>query len=189
MEQGMRDTVRISGYQLPSQDATGSEYVPLNWLDKELPDPNDQRRYVQERVVIAVTEAIAEAMEHAGLKRSDVAEKLGRTRSHISQLLSGRRNLTLRSLGDVLWACGVELDALQLSPLGRVLCPAEQAEDWYRHQAAQVDGSRVTSFLETYSPVKVGPAHQIEDNALAKIKRELVEVPPHDANSNLATAA
>jgi transcriptional regulator with XRE-family HTH domain len=96
---------------------------PKNWLDRELPDPEDQRDYARERAKIVVTEAVAERMQAIGMKRVEVAAKIGKSKSHVTQLLSGRRNLTLRSLSDVLWALGMEMDDLVTSPLGGVPAP------------------------------------------------------------------
>jgi transcriptional regulator with XRE-family HTH domain len=60
----------------------------------------------QERFILDVTEMICELMNKTGVSKSDLATKLGRTKSHVTQLLSGNRNLTVRTLSDVLVALG-----------------------------------------------------------------------------------
>ena len=100
--------------------------MAVRWLERELPDPNDQREYAQERCIVAITEAIGEAMERAGVNRTQLAERLGVTKGHVSNLLSGAHNMTLRSLGDLLWACDLEVVDLKLAPLGVVYVPMEE---------------------------------------------------------------
>lgn len=61
----------------------------------------------EERLVVAATEAITEAMDKQGINKRQLAERLNVRPSEISQRLSGRRNLTLRSLAAMLHALGV----------------------------------------------------------------------------------
>lgn len=60
----------------------------------------------EERLVVAATEAISEAMEKKGIKKRQLAELLDVRPTEISQRLSGRRNMTLRSLASMLHALG-----------------------------------------------------------------------------------
>lgn len=110
---------------------TSSPTVNVNWLQREFPDPEDQREYARERIALVVSEAIANAMERSGARRIDLAESLGKTKGHISQVLSGRRNMTLHTLSDILWACGEELEDLYSIPLGQVACSPESANEWH----------------------------------------------------------
>lgn len=72
--------------------------------------PDSERLLAEERVVLAATELICEAMERRGISRAELAAKVGVSASEITQRLSGRRNLTLRRLADMLHAMdfGVE---------------------------------------------------------------------------------
>src|SRR2546430_8697226 len=101
----------------------------FDWLERQLPSSEDQRQYAAESCIVTVTEAIAAQMREAGLSRSEMAVKVGVTKGHISQLLSGRRNMTLRSLADLLWACGLEVRDLSLGPLGVAIVPEEMLCD------------------------------------------------------------
>ena len=49
------------------------------------------------------------AMDESGLKKSELADKLGRPRSFISRILSGNHNLTIRTMARVFGACGFEI--------------------------------------------------------------------------------
>ena len=49
-------------------------------------------------------------MDGAGLNKSEVAELIGRSKSHVTQLLDGDANLTLRTLALLGLACNVRWD-------------------------------------------------------------------------------
>jgi transcriptional regulator with XRE-family HTH domain len=55
----------------------------------------------QEILITDVTEAIWKAIEETGITKADLAEKMGTTKSHVSQVLNGSRNMTLRTLADI----------------------------------------------------------------------------------------
>src|SRR5258708_5139887 len=132
----------------------------INWLARHLPNPNDQREYAQERCVVAVTEALHDAMEDAGLTQADVAEKLGRTRGYVSRVLNGAHNMTLYTLGDMLWACDVEMRDLNLMPLGEIEVANQDAVTWQPFDFptgpsppddAAVLGTRMLFFRDTFT--------------------------------------
>ena len=56
-------------------------------------------------------------MEEEGVTRAELAERIGTSRSHITQLLSGSRNLTVHTLSDLAFLLGhkIRLDYLPLS--------------------------------------------------------------------------
>jgi transcriptional regulator with XRE-family HTH domain len=68
-------------------------------------DAKEYRRLVeQETLIFAVTEATSELLEREGTSRSQLARALGRTKGFVSQLLSGKRNMTLRTVADLAFA-------------------------------------------------------------------------------------
>ena len=77
-------------------------------LDDLLKDPEYRRLFQQEKLILEVTESICDAMEKTATPRSVLARLLGRTKGCISQLLSGRRNLTLRTWADMMTVLGHE---------------------------------------------------------------------------------
>jgi len=71
--------------------------------------PELVRLGLQEELILSVTEEIARLMVEQGIRRSQLAQKLGRTKSSITQLLDGTSNMQIRTISDVLWALGAKL--------------------------------------------------------------------------------
>jgi len=75
-------------------------------------DPGDTKpvdyRIVQETALAMAQATIQNALNRSGLKRSDLAEKMGRPRSFISRMLRGNHNLTIKTFALALAACGFE---------------------------------------------------------------------------------
>jgi DNA-binding phage protein len=63
----------------------------------------------QEELILEATELIARVMNQNGISKSELASKLGKSKPHVSQCLSGQQNLTLRTLSDVLGALGYRM--------------------------------------------------------------------------------
>ncbi|WP_419163978.1 helix-turn-helix domain-containing protein [Candidatus Palauibacter sp.] len=76
------------------------------WVERQTATPEARRLYEEERLILWTTEAIAEAMARRGLTRAGVAAILGTSRPNVTQLLSGSRNMTLRTLAALAHACG-----------------------------------------------------------------------------------
>src|SRR5665213_3030776 len=89
-----------------------------DWLSNQIEEGESTRAYAEERAIVAVTEAILALMDRQGTSKADVAATLGCSAAYVSQALNGGRNMTARTLGAMLWACGQELDALMVRPLG-----------------------------------------------------------------------
>lgn len=67
----------------------------------EASSPANRRLLRQEELILEVTELLLCAMEAKHISKADLATKLGRTKGFVSQILSGRQNLTLRTLADL----------------------------------------------------------------------------------------
>lgn len=81
----------------------------------------DQRLFAQEGLILEVSESILEVMDIAKVSKVDLANRLETSKSHITQLLNGTRNLTLRTLADIGWALDREV---------RVEIGASRAVEW-----------------------------------------------------------
>ena len=86
-------------------------------LNKKLQDPEYRRLFQQEKLILDVTELISETMTDADLSRAELARRLGRDRSFVTQILDGTRNLTLRTWADVMTVLGREA-TVRSQPLG-----------------------------------------------------------------------
>lgn len=70
--------------------------------------PASLQLLAQERLILEVTERVCQALEERGVTRAELARRLGVTAGEISHRLNEGRNLTLRSLADMLHALGYD---------------------------------------------------------------------------------
>ena len=121
----------LSNFSVGASPRREAPSVTINWLNRHLPDPQDQREYAKERCVVSVTDAIHGALEVAGLSQVEVAERIGKSKSFVSRALNGGQNMTLHTLGDLLWACNVEVRGLETGALGEVEVAWQDAIAFY----------------------------------------------------------
>lgn len=67
------------------------------------------RLFQQERAIYEITELIEQRMKENGISRSQLAEKLGKTKVWVAQLLDGEANKTIRTVADVFSVLGRSL--------------------------------------------------------------------------------
>lgn len=96
-----------------------SKTINQEWIERQTASPESRRLYEEERLILWATEAVAEAMAKQGLTRAQLADVLDTSRPNVTQLLSGSRNMTLRTLAALAHACGMRVD-LKLEPLLQV---------------------------------------------------------------------
>jgi len=68
----------------------------------------EERAYAREELVYNVTEDILVALEDLNVSKKELAHRLGKSRSYVTQILSGARNMTLGSFSDICFALGVK---------------------------------------------------------------------------------
>jgi len=68
----------------------------------------EERAYAREDLVYNVTEDILIALEDLNITKKELARKLGKSKSYVTQVLSGARNMTLGSMSDICFALGIE---------------------------------------------------------------------------------
>ena len=76
------------------------------YREKLLKDPEYAIEDIKGDLIMDVTEAFCEILETEGLTRQNLAEKMGRTRGFISQVLNGDRNMTLGTLAEMAYRLG-----------------------------------------------------------------------------------
>ncbi|MBI1903268.1 MAG: XRE family transcriptional regulator [Planctomycetia bacterium] len=67
------------------------------------------RLFEQERAIYDVTGLVENVMEKERVSRTDLANRLGKTRGWVTQLLDGEANKTVRTLADVFAVLGHSL--------------------------------------------------------------------------------
>jgi len=112
----------------------------LNFLQHHLPTEEGRRLYAHEAAMMTVSNALVEAMEKAGKNRAWLAETLGRTPGFVSQVLSGSRNMTLKTLADFAFALGLEVEELRLAPLGESLISHDAMDQWLDEESVVAEG-------------------------------------------------
>jgi len=83
-------------------------------FEKEIQDHEFARFFAQEKLIVEATEFVCRAMKQLNVSRSELASLVGTTKSNVTQLLGGSRNMTLRTFADLMFLLGerVELDSL-----------------------------------------------------------------------------
>jgi transcriptional regulator with XRE-family HTH domain len=115
------------------------------WLSGLTNTAEERREFEQELAVFKATEVLCRVLEERGLNKADLARLLGTSRANVTALLSGSRNLTIRTLADVATVLGVRIEfqtealrggeyimtpppVLQRSPLRRPQQPMQQPQ-------------------------------------------------------------
>ena len=72
--------------------------------------PEGMRLFQQERVIMEVTELICALMEEEDVSKAELAKRLSTSKANVTQMLDGRRNMTIRTVSDVLFHLGHVLE-------------------------------------------------------------------------------
>jgi len=96
------------------------------WISRQETTDESRRDYEYERSAAWALNAIYEAMERNNLTKADLARALGTSRANVTHAFSGSRNVTLRTLSDLAWACKSRV-SVKVEPLRTgefISCPA-----------------------------------------------------------------
>jgi len=80
--------------------------------DEYMKDEEFARIMAQENLIMGVTEDVCKILKEDQLTRSKFAHIMGKTRGYVSQLLNGRRNITLRVLSDIAYRLGYHVNII-----------------------------------------------------------------------------
>lgn len=72
-------------------------------------DPEYRRLYAIEGLVADAAELVARLMEEQGVNKAELARRLGKSRAWVTQLLSGKANMTIRTFAEVVHALGAQV--------------------------------------------------------------------------------
>lgn len=78
--------------------------MPETLTEKLTKTEEGMRLYQQERAVLEATELICQLMGEQDVNRTQLAQRLGTSKGYITQLLDGRRNMTIRTISDVFYS-------------------------------------------------------------------------------------
>ena len=67
-------------------------------------DPEFRRLLSIEALVAEASEAIAKLMAEQNVSKADLARRLNKSRAWVTQLLSGKANMTVRTLAEVMYS-------------------------------------------------------------------------------------
>lgn len=129
----------------------------IGWFEQVLRNPVSRQAYEQEKLILSATGEILGVMQRKGITKADIARALEKTRANVGQILNGSRNMTLRSLAAVAFACGFRVSiALQpISVLPRAkLRPGttESLDDHHQRTLPGAEAPRAVSFAACPSP-------------------------------------
>lgn len=98
--------------------------------------PTERRNYEAATLRYMAAAHISNYLDNAGIPAKDLAQRIRKSRSWISKLLSGRQNATLDTLAEVAWALGAKW-SIDLVAASRSSTPAEDdppPPSWAVHQ-------------------------------------------------------
>lgn len=75
------------------------------WLEESV---DHQRAFAEEALILDVTENIWALMDERNVTKAELADRLGRSKAFVTQVLNGSRNMTLRTLADIAFALDAE---------------------------------------------------------------------------------
>lgn len=72
-------------------------------------NPEYRRLYAIEGVVTDAADLVSRLMEQQGVTKADLSRKLGKSRAWVTQLLSGKANMTIRTFAEVTHVLGAHV--------------------------------------------------------------------------------
>jgi transcriptional regulator with XRE-family HTH domain len=115
-------------------------------------EPNYDQLLDQERLILFVTETVVGLLAEKRMTRLELADRLGKSKGYISHLLSGERNMTLRTLADLGHALGYRF-ALRAVPLSAGV-PVPLAAVDAGHEAFATEYERTTGEARHLIPAR-----------------------------------
>lgn len=98
----------------------------IEWLKQG----ENARFFAEEKLILDVTESILDKMDELNVNNSELAQKLGTSKSHVSKLLDGKRNMTLRTLAAVGHVLDQEVKIYMASKGREEIGVDYQNDDW-----------------------------------------------------------
>ena len=84
-------------------------------------DPEFRKLLSIEALVAGASEMVAKLMVEQNVSKADLARKLNKSRSWVTQLLSGEANMTIRTLAEVIFTLNAEVKLHAHAPASNVM--------------------------------------------------------------------
>lgn len=109
----------------------------------------------REELIYNLTEDLLVLLEDKGVTKAELAKKLGKSRSYVTQLLSGSRNMTLGTLSDICYELSAK-PVVRILPNGAKVLAYEQEPTWQETQPPEIVNisSKVVSFYEMQEAIE-----------------------------------
>jgi transcriptional regulator with XRE-family HTH domain len=100
-------------------------------MEKYLEDPEFAKLVAQGDLIMEVTETLCELLEKEKISRKELADRLGKSKGFVSQLLNGGRNLTLRTVADIISVLGYKITLIPYKEGQEEKCDIHESQVWY----------------------------------------------------------
>lgn len=70
-------------------------------FEQLMDEAGDPRRIEQQLLLLDAAELISRLMQENGVSRTELAQRIGKSKGFVTQVLSGHHNMTLRTLADL----------------------------------------------------------------------------------------
>lgn len=101
-------------------------------FEQEMYRSGDPRRIEQQLLLLDAAEQISRLMEKHGVSRTDLAQRIGKSKGFVTQVLNGRHNMTLRTLADLAWALEARLRIQEADSFWSFVNPEVSTEESVR---------------------------------------------------------
>ena len=91
----------------------------------------EAKEVAREELIYHLTEDLLVMLERRGLSKADLARRLNKSPSFVTQVLSGSRNMTLRTLSDICYELDIK-PIIKILPDGSKLIEYEEERVWVR---------------------------------------------------------
>jgi antitoxin component HigA of HigAB toxin-antitoxin module len=105
-------------------------------------DPEFRRLLSVEALVAEASEVIARLMAEQKVSKADLARRLNKSRAWVTQLLSGKANMTVRTLAEVVYTLDAEVKLRAQPPNWK---SAGEPAGTHRRALSPVSGGHVSS--------------------------------------------
>ena len=127
----------------------------------------NQKLFSRTELIQNVTEDIMIAMEDLNISKSGLAKKIGKSKSYVTQLLSGSRNMTLASLSDLCFELDIspEIVILEEAQAVEVKHIQEMSLNWEKAELMPTPAKIIRKTSLRIMPIGIHPSYEYKKTA------------------------